>query len=120
MNYNVQLALPFTDDGRDLSLIGPEDIAEYSANQVRIVLGQFRGQYVFDTTAGVRWFELYEGNVPRAVVREAIREALLEQCEFVVRVEAVESNYDACERALSVAYTLRLVDGSTLTGEELL
>lgn len=116
MNYDVSSPLPFTEDGTDLALTGPEDVAEFTRNEIRIILSTFRNQYRYDLSAGVDWLELFERK-PVVEVREAIR-AAVGRATFVRNVDRVDTSHDAATRTLSLSFRARLVDGTTLVGSE--
>jgi len=118
MNIDVTKAMPYTSGGIDWALVGPESLATWAANDIRIRLTMFLGQYEFDTGAGVDWLKLFDARDMR-IVQEGIRRCI-QSCPAVRRLDSIETSLNPSTRRLDVTFFARLSDGTTLDQTETL
>ena len=104
-----------TDDG-DIMLI---DNAERVAQQIVISLRFWLGEWFLDTSLGVPYLEYVLVKNPNINhVRQVIAEAIM-QVTGVSRVDRLDFDYDAPNRALSVIYEVE-TDKGLITRKEVL
>ena len=104
-----------TDDG-DIMLI---DNAERVAQQIVISLRFWLGEWFLDTSLGVPYLEYVLGKNPNINhVRQVIAEAIM-QVTGVSKVDRLDFDYDAPNRALSVIYEVE-TDKGLITRKEVL
>ena len=104
-----------TDDG-DIMLI---DNAERVAQQIVISLRFWLGEWFLDTSLGVPYLEYVLVKNPNINhVRQVIAEAIM-QVTGVSKVDRLDFDYDAVNRALSVIYEVE-TDKGLITRKEVL
>ena len=113
-NQTHDFALRTADTGVvDLILV---DDAERIAQQVVIALELHRGEWMFDTRAGVPYKEqIWRKNPNIQFIRSLLMQTML-AVEGVTRVTKLNTFYDAAGRKLTVDYTVTMADGTPVRG----
>lgn len=83
------------------------------AQRLRVGIRTVLGTYKYDLTKGIPWFQLLE-KPNQVLLRAAIRDYFLSHPE-VHSILSLQFINDRASRRMSVAYSLRMADGETVT-----
>lgn len=107
--FNISGDAVLSSDGRTLLLTtGGERLAQ----RLRVGIKTILGTYKYDLSKGVPWFRLLE-KPNQALLRTGIRDFFLGFPE-VSSILSLQFTVDRATRLMSVAYQLRLADGTTV------
>lgn len=90
-------------------------LKEVVEQRIWIRLGINRGEWIFDKTIGVPWYELLNGGATPEQIRAEVQLELNNE-EYVKIVEYVRiDNIDRAKRKLSLSFSVILTTGESLT-----
>ena len=98
-------------DGGTYDLIMATD-ADAIAQQIKIVLKTFIGEWFLDTTVGIPYFEDILKKNPRSEVVETVLRGKIISVNGVTRVTAFDISIDNRLRTMNVTYTVETTEGS--------
>lgn len=108
-SFNIPGDAVLSDDGRTLLLTsGPARVTQRLRVGIRTVLGTYR----YDLGRGVPWLELLD-KPNQALLRAGLHDYFLGHAE-VASILSLELRVERLTRLMTVAYALRLADGTTV------
>lgn len=99
----------------DLVLI---DEAEQITQNLLIRLKFFLGEWFFDTTQGIPYYEQLFIKSPNRISVDSILKDEIQQTEGIAKILSYESEYDASQRIFSVKFEVETISGEILRVED--
>ncbi len=102
----------------DLSLVGPDDLTEYTAQKLKIRLWFFLGEWFLDTAEGVPYFQEILVKNPKVPRIETILKARIIGSPNVTELISFATEFNNGARTFDVDFQARTTTGDVVTISE--